>query len=177
MRVDAVAGLPNSWSSWLWIRELSDPLLSVWPFLHAQKSFFFPLSFSFYQEKLAKSILLNASDDHENSFLNRCAIKYCAISHGHIGDGYREIQETGVHRGICRPSRGCPDGERIYVLGLEITYLLMYFWTWATPRRFPSKRFCTIASNPVKNQSLFFFPLILFSLNGRHHELSSADAS
>ena len=43
---------------------------------------------------------------------------------------YRKLVLTG---GICRPSRGCPDGKRMYVLGLEITYLLMYFWTWAPP--------------------------------------------
>ena len=65
---------------------------------------FFPLSFQFVpnslfkKEKLAKSILLNASDGHENFFLNRCGIKYYAIFRGHIGDGYREIQETGAHR-------------------------------------------------------------------------------
>ena len=104
MRVGAADGLPNSWPSWLWIRRLSDPLLSVWPFLHAQKSFCFLTFFQFApnslfkKEKLTKSILLNASDALENFFLNRCAIKYCAISHGHIGDGYREIQEIGTHR-------------------------------------------------------------------------------
>ena len=54
--------------------------------------------FTFQKRKLAKSILLNASDGHENFFLNRCGIKYYAIFSGHIGDGYREIQETGAHR-------------------------------------------------------------------------------
>jgi hypothetical protein len=65
---------------------------------------FFSLSFQFVpnslfkKEKLTKSILLNASDGHENFFLNRCGIKYYAIFSGHIGDGHREIQEIGAHR-------------------------------------------------------------------------------
>jgi len=65
---------------------------------------FFPLSFQFVpnslfkKEKLAKGILLNASDGHENFFLNRCGIKYYTIFRGHIGDGHREIQEIGAHR-------------------------------------------------------------------------------
>jgi len=48
-----------------------------------------------------------------------------------IGDGYREIQETGFTVEICRPWPECPglEMERIYVRGLEIIYLLMYFWT------------------------------------------------
>jgi hypothetical protein len=68
------------------------------------KNFFFSLSFQFVpnslfkKEKLVKSILLDISEAHENFFLNRCAIKYYAISHGHIGDGYQEIQEPGDHR-------------------------------------------------------------------------------
>ena len=37
----ADAGLPNSWTTWLWIRWLSDPLLSLWSFLYDQKIFFF----------------------------------------------------------------------------------------------------------------------------------------
>jgi hypothetical protein len=37
-------------------------------------------------------------DSHENFFSNRFVIKYYAISHGHIGDGHREIQEIGAHR-------------------------------------------------------------------------------
>jgi hypothetical protein len=41
---------------------------------------------------------LNASDSHENFFLNRCVMKYYAISNGHIGTGHREIQEIGTHR-------------------------------------------------------------------------------
>jgi hypothetical protein len=52
----------------------------------------------FKKEKLAKSILLNASDSHKNFFLNRCVMKHYAISNGHIGDGHREIHEIGVHR-------------------------------------------------------------------------------
>jgi hypothetical protein len=55
MRVGAAAGLPNSWPSWLWIRQLSDPLLSWSPFLHAPKAFcFFPLFFSLYQIHFSK---------------------------------------------------------------------------------------------------------------------------
>jgi hypothetical protein len=97
------------------------------------KSFlFFSLSFQFVpnslfkKEKLAKSSLLNASKNHENNFLNRCGIKYYAIFSGHIGAGYREIQEIGSHRRGLLTLAGRPGLERIYVLGLEITYLLMY---------------------------------------------------
>jgi hypothetical protein len=77
------------------------------PFDHfcTRKNFlFFSLSFQFVpnslfkKEKLAKSDLFDASDSHENFFLNRCGIKYCAIFSGHIGGGYREIQEIGSHR-------------------------------------------------------------------------------
>ena len=66
----------------------------------------------FKKEKLAKSILLNASDDLENSFLNRCVIKYCAISHGHIGSGYREIQEIGAHRWDLKTFAGVARWEK-----------------------------------------------------------------
>jgi hypothetical protein len=45
-----------------------------------------------------KSDLFDASDYHENFFLNRCAIKQYGIFSGHIGAGYREIQEIGAHR-------------------------------------------------------------------------------
>jgi hypothetical protein len=68
---------------------------------------FFSISFQFVpnshfkKEKLAKSHLLNASDSHENFFLNRGDIKYYAIFSGHIGDGYREIQEIGTYRREC----------------------------------------------------------------------------
>jgi len=69
---------------------------------------FFSLSFQFVpnslfkKEKLAKSILSSVSDGHENFFLNRCGIQYDAIFRGHIGAGYREIQETGAHRWYLR---------------------------------------------------------------------------
>jgi len=33
----------------------------------------------------------------------------------------------------------CPGLERIHVLGLEIIYLLMYFWTRVHARRFRTK--------------------------------------
>jgi hypothetical protein len=65
---------------------------------------FFSLSFQFVpnslfkKEKLAKRILLSASDGHENFFLNRCGIQYDAIFNGHIGAVHREIQENGAHR-------------------------------------------------------------------------------
>jgi hypothetical protein len=44
--------------------------------------------------------------NHVNFFLKRCVIKYYVISHGHIGDGYREIQETGTHRSVFRTLTG-----------------------------------------------------------------------
>jgi len=45
-------------------------------------------------------------ENHENFFLNRCVIKYYAISQGHIGAGYREIQETGAHRRVLQTLTG-----------------------------------------------------------------------
>ncbi len=90
--------------SWLWIWPLSYPLLSVWPFLHAKSFLFFSLSFQFVpnslfkKEKLAKNVCLNTSENHKIFFLNRCVIKYYAISNGHMGVEYREIQEIGAHR-------------------------------------------------------------------------------
>jgi hypothetical protein len=52
---------------------------------------------------------------------------------------YRKLVVTG---GICRPSRGCPDLERIYV----------YFWTRAPPRRFRTKlENCTRRFIPPKH--------------------------
>jgi hypothetical protein len=65
---------------------------------------FFSLSFLFVpnslleKEKLAKSSLLNSSENYENVFLNRCGIKYYTIFNGHIGAVYREIQEIGAYR-------------------------------------------------------------------------------
>ena len=93
------------------------------PFDHfyTRKSFlFFSLSFQFVpnslfkKEKLAKSILLDASDTHENFFLNRCDMKYYAISNGHIGDGYREIEEIGAHRTYFQTLTGW-SGSRINI--------------------------------------------------------------
>jgi hypothetical protein len=52
----------------------------------------------FKKEKLAKSSLLNASENYENVFLNHCGIKYYAIFNRHIGVVHREIQEIGTHR-------------------------------------------------------------------------------
>jgi hypothetical protein len=40
--------------------------------------------------------------------LNRCGIKYYAIFSGHIGAGYREIQETGAHRWDLQTFAGVP---------------------------------------------------------------------
>ncbi len=84
------------------------------PFRTPRRLFVFPpffsvcTKFTLKKEKLAKSILLNASDAHENFFLNRCGIKYYAIFSGHIGDGYREIQETGAHRWDLQTFAGVP---------------------------------------------------------------------
>jgi hypothetical protein len=64
-------------------------------FLHGLKAFCFFAFFQFVpnslfqRTKLEKGNLLSASDSHENFFLNRCVMKYYAISHGHIGDGHR----------------------------------------------------------------------------------------
>jgi hypothetical protein len=79
----------------------SSPLtISARPKAFFFSRFFSSTKFTFQKEKLAKSSFLNASENHENFFFNRCVIKYYAISHGHIGDGYREIQEIGTHRRI-----------------------------------------------------------------------------
>ena len=51
---------------------------------------------------------------------------------------YRKLVLTGE---ICGPWWGSPGLERIYVLDLEIVYLLMYFWTRATPPRVRTKRY------------------------------------
>jgi hypothetical protein len=51
---------------------------------------------------------------------------------------YRKLVLTGE---IWRPSTVRADLERIYVVGLEITYLLMYFWTRPDCRRFRTKRY------------------------------------
>jgi len=64
---------------------------------------FFHFLFSLYQihfkkEKLSKRNLLNASEASEKFFLNRSVINTYEIFNGHIGGGYREIQETGAHR-------------------------------------------------------------------------------
>jgi hypothetical protein len=64
--------------------------------------------------KLVKGDLLNASDSHKNFFLNRCVMKYYAISNGHIGDGYREIQEIGGHRLYLQTLTGW-SGSRINI--------------------------------------------------------------
>jgi hypothetical protein len=71
--------------------------------------------------------------------LNRCVMKHYAISNGHIGAGYREIQEIGAHWLYLQTLAGLSGSTIIYVLGLEIVYLLMYFWTRATRPRFPTK--------------------------------------
>ena len=49
---------------------------------------------------------------------------------------YRKMGLTGQ---ICRPWGGRSGLERIYVEGLEITYLLMYFWTRSYPSRSRTK--------------------------------------
>jgi hypothetical protein len=87
------------------------------PFDHfcRRKSFlFFSLSFQFVpnslfkKEKLAKSILLNASDSHENFFLNRRGIHIMQFSVDISvvdTEKYRKLVLTGE---ICRPWRGRP---------------------------------------------------------------------
>ncbi len=49
---------------------------------------------------------------------------------------YRKLVLTGK---ICRRWRGRSGLERIYVEGLEITYLLMHFWTRSHPPRSRTK--------------------------------------
>jgi hypothetical protein len=71
-------------------------------------------SLLFKKEKMSKSKLLNASKEPRKFFLNRCVIKHYAISHGHIGDGYREIQEIGGHRLYLQTLTGW-SGSRINI--------------------------------------------------------------
>jgi hypothetical protein len=51
---------------------------------------------------------------------------------------YRKLVLTGE---ISRPSPVRAALELIYVVGLEITYLFMYFWTRPHRRRFRTKRY------------------------------------
>ncbi len=50
-----------------------------------------------------------------------------------------KYSKLGLTGEICRPWRGRSGLERIYVEGLEITYLLMYFWTRSHPPRSRTK--------------------------------------
>jgi hypothetical protein len=111
MRVGTAVGLPNSWPSDLTLNPetLRFTPLGLTISVRSKNILFFSLSFSLYQihfseEKLVKSNL--ASDTLESSFLNRCVIKYYTIFSGHIGVGYREIQETGGHRWNLRTFTG-----------------------------------------------------------------------
>ena len=147
MWVVAAAGIPNSWSSWLWIRQLSDPLLSVSPFLGTQKFFlffftFFPVCTKFpFQKKqnLRKVIFWMLPIPMKISFwtvvlwnIIQFPMDISVLDTGK----YRKLVLTGE---ICRRWRGRSGLERIYVEGLEITYLLMYFWTRSHPPRSPIK--------------------------------------
>jgi hypothetical protein len=49
---------------------------------------------------------------------------------------YRKLVLTGHIR---TPRPGSPGPELTYVVGLEIVYLLMYFWTRTTRARFRTK--------------------------------------
>jgi hypothetical protein len=51
---------------------------------------------------------------------------------------YRKLVLTGH---ISTPRPGSPGPELIYVVGLEIVYLLMYFWTRTTRARSRTKRY------------------------------------
>jgi hypothetical protein len=51
---------------------------------------------------------------------------------------YMKLVFTGHIR---TPRPGSPGPELIYVVGLEIVYLLMYFWTRTTRSRFRTKRY------------------------------------
>ena len=148
MWVVAAAGLPNSWPSWLWIRQLSDPLLSVRPFLHPPKAFFFVhFLFSLYQihfskkKNWRKGIFWMLPRHAKNSFwtvLLLILIQFSLdISVMDTGK-YRKLVLTGE---ICGPWRGSPGLGRIYVIGLQIVYLLMYFWTRTTRARSRTKRY------------------------------------
>ena len=107
---------------------------------------FFSLSFQivpnslFKKEKLAKRNLLNASEGPKNSFgtvllliLMQFSMDISVMDTGK----YRKLVLTGE---ICGPWSGSPGLGRIYVIGLEIVYLLMYLWTRATRTRFRTKR-------------------------------------
>ncbi len=104
MWVDVSAGLPNSWPSWIWIRQLSDPLLSIWPFLQAKKLFVFFTFFSvctkftFQKRKTSEKYSFECFRFPRKFLFEPSWYSYYAIFSGHIGGGYREIQEIGAHR-------------------------------------------------------------------------------
>ena len=146
MWVVAAAGLPNSWTSWLWIRQLSDPLLSGSPFLHTSKAFcFFNFLFCLYQIHFSKKknwrkvVFWMLPKITKMSFWTIVVLNIMQfsidISVLYTGK-YRKLGLTGE---ICRPWRGRSGLERIYVEGLEITYLLMHFWTRSHPPRSRTK--------------------------------------
>ena len=76
--------------------------ISLFSFFSKKAFCFFSPFFQFVPNSLSKKTNLakgdvwNASDSHKNFCLNRCVMKHYAISNGHIGDGYREIQEIGA---------------------------------------------------------------------------------
>ncbi len=101
-------GIPNCWTFWLWIRQLSDPLLSVWPFLpwHTQKVFgFFPFLLNLYQILFWKTKTVENwsfewfRDPQKFLFEPLCyQILYNFPQTYRWWVIYRETQETGDHR-------------------------------------------------------------------------------
>ncbi len=143
MKVGATAGLPNSWSSWLWIRELFDPLLPVWPFLHACFFTFFSVCTKFtFQKRNWRTVICRVLP--RPTKITIWTVVLLKIIQFPIDISvmdtrkYKNLVLTGE---ICGPSWRWPDLERIYILGLEITYLLMYFWNRSPPWRFRTKRY------------------------------------
>jgi hypothetical protein len=135
MWVVAAAGLLNSWPSWLWIRQRpSTPLLIT--ISAASKAFcFFPLFFSLYRihfpkkQNLRKVSFWMLPIPIKISFWTVVLwnIMQFPMDISMLDTGkYRKLVLTGY---IWRPWPGGPGPELIYVLGLEIVYLLMYFWT------------------------------------------------
>jgi hypothetical protein len=146
MRVVAAVGLPNSWPSWLWIRQLSGPLLSWSPFLQAEKLFvFLSLFFSLYRIHFPKKQILRKVIFWILPIPTKILFWTVVLLNIVQFPMDISVMDTGKYRKLvitgysCRPWAGCPGPQLIYVLGPEIVYLLMYFWTRATRPRFPTK--------------------------------------
>ena len=127
MWVVAPAGLPNSWPSWLWIRQLSDPLLSDWPFLTLKKLVcFFHFLFSLYQIHFSKKknwrkvIFWMLPIPTKISFWTVVILNIMQFSVDISvmdTEKYRKLVLTGE---IWRPWRGQPGLERIHVEVLKL---------------------------------------------------------